>query len=279
MIVHGFHMNKQSIPNDFNLKKRKGQYILTDENVIARQIRYADIDKTNTVLEIGPGLGAITFPLAEGAGKVIAIEQDVQSYEYLKDRIPGNVELILGDALKLDLPKFDICVSNLPYGISSPITFRLLEHVFERAVLMYQQEFAERMVANPGETAYSRLSIMVYYRAKCGILERVPKKAFYPQPDVDSAIVGLAPRKPPFIVNNEDFFFRVVKELFSTRRKKIRNSISRLIEGELRRKGNFTASLQKKIIDSLPFGDSRVEMLTSEQLGQLSDTLYMLLEK
>ncbi len=270
-------MNKPRVPRGFKLNKRKGQCILTDENVIARQIGYAGLDKSDTVLEIGPGLGALTFPLAESAGKVVAIEQDVQFYEYLKNRIPENVELVLGDALKLDLPKFDICVSNLPYSISSPITFKLLEHTFEKAILMYQQEFAQRMVANPGEAAYSRLSVSVYYRAKCDILEYVPKTSFIPQPGVDSAIVQLLPREPPFTVDSKEFFLRVVKALFSQRRKKIRNSISRLVEDELRKRGNYTEPVYKKTIMSLPFGDFRVEMLTPEQIGQLSDILYRLI--
>lgn len=270
-------MKKPRVPADFKLNKRKGQCILTDENVIARQIKYADLDKSDTVLEIGPGLGALTFPLAEGAGKVVAIEQDAQFNKYLKKRIPKNVELILGDALKLDLPRFDKCVSNLPYNISSPITFKLLEHTFKKAILMYQQEFAERMVAEPGEAAYSRLSVSVYYRAKCDILEHVPKTSFIPQPDVDSAIVELSPRKPPFTMDSKEFFLGVLKALFSQRRKKIKNSISQLVEDELRKRGTYTEPMYKKTIMALPFGDFRVEMLTPEQIGQLSDILYQLI--
>jgi 16S rRNA (adenine1518-N6/adenine1519-N6)-dimethyltransferase len=272
-------MKKPKVPRDFKLNKRKGQCILTDENVIARQIRYADLDKSDTVLEVGPGLGALTFPLAKSAGNVVAIEQDTQFYEYLKDRIPENVELLHGDALKMDLPKFDICVSNLPYNISSPITFKLLEQTFEKAILMYQQEFAQRMVANPGEAAYSRLSVSVYYRAKCEILEHVPKTAFYPQPDVDSAVVQLLPREPPFAVDSEEFFLRVVKTLFSHRRKKIRNSISQLVEEELRKRGTYADTVYRNTIMALPFGDLRVEMLTPEQIGELSDILYRLISK
>ena len=270
-------MKKSGVPKGFKLNKRKGQCILTDEDVIARQIDYAGIDKRDTVLEIGPGLGALTFLLADRAMKVVAIEQDVQFYQYLKERIPINVELILGDALKLDLPRFDICVSNLPYGISSPITFKLFEHTFKKAILMYQLEFAQRMVASSGMTSYSRLSVSVYYRAQCSILEHVPKTVFYPQPDVDSAIVQLVPRPPPFSLDSEDLFFKVLNALFSQRRKKIRNAISRLIEEELGKRGTCTEAGYKKTVMALPFGDFRVEMLTPEQIGHLSDILYRLL--
>jgi len=271
--------NNHRVPKDLKFNNKLGQHILLDEDIIARQIGYADIEKGDTVLEIGPGTGALTFPLAEAAEKVVAIEQDKQFYDYLRERIPDNVELILGDALKIELPKFDLCVSNLPYNISSPITFKLLEHDIRKAVLMYQEEFAQRMVANPGDGAYSRLSVMVYYLSRCSILENVPRTAFYPRPDVDSAIIELVPRKPPFTLESEELFTRVVNEFFSKRRKKIRNSVARLVERELRKRNAFSGAMQKEIIRSLPFRDERVETLSPEQIGQLSDILYRLLSK
>jgi 16S rRNA (adenine1518-N6/adenine1519-N6)-dimethyltransferase len=179
--------------------------------------------------------------------------------------------------MKMMFPKFDVCVSNLPYGISSPITFRLLEHDFRVAILMYQREFAQRMVASPGKPAYSRLTVSVYYKAKCEILEHVPRTAFYPQPEVDSAIVRLSPRKPPFVLESEKFFFDVVNALFSQRRKKIRNSLKQMIRDELRKRGLYTDVSHAKIVGALPFGDLRVGVLTPEELGRLSNELYIVL--
>ncbi len=158
---------------NIKLDKRKGQYILKDRELISRQIDYAGLTGEETVLEIGPGLGALTYILAEKAAKVLAIEKDKRLYSYLKDKIPPNVELIKGDVLKCPLPDFDVVVSNLPYQISSPVTFRLLKHGFRKGVLMYQKEFAQRMVAKCGDKTYSRLSINVYYKAYCRVLEYV----------------------------------------------------------------------------------------------------------
>lgn len=270
-------MSNRGIPEGIRLDKRKGQCILIDENVITRQIEYANLRTNDTALEIGPGLGALTFPMAERALKVVAVEQDKEFYGYLKERVPENVSLILGDALRIELPKFDICVSNLPYGISSPITFMLLERDFRDAILMYQREFAQRMVASPGESAYSRLTVSVYFRAYCEILELVPRTAFHPKPDVDSAIVRLSPRESPFNLESEELFFDMLNVLFSQRRKKIRNSLTRLIKGELRKTGVYSESCHKRILEALPFSELRVGVLTPEDLGRLSNELYGLL--
>src|SRR5437867_8888154 len=178
-------------------RRRMGQHFLIDARVAARQVAHAQIRPSDVVLEIGPGLGVLTRLLAERAKRVIAIESDRRFAPYLRRRLP-QVEVIQGDALRVDWPRFDVMTSNLPYQISSPLTFRLLDHAFDRAVLMYQWEFARRMRASPGTADYSRLTVGVYRRAACEILERVPRNAFYPQPRVDSALVSLVPRPAPF---------------------------------------------------------------------------------
>ena len=145
------------------------------------------------MLEVGPGLGVLTRRLAESAGRVIAIEMDRRLADHLRPSLPGNVELIVGDALTVPFPPFDRMVSNLPYSISSPIIFKLLEHEFQKAVVMLQKEFADRLVARPDTDDYSRLTVNVYYRAECRILEKVPRSRFWPPPKVDSAVVELVP--------------------------------------------------------------------------------------
>ncbi len=164
---------------------RLSQHFLIDERVAERQIRYADLTEDDVVLEIGAGSGFLTRRIARHAG-VVAIEFDDRFIERLK-KIP-NVEVIHGDALHVDLGElgFNKVISNIPYHISSQITFKLLERIFDVGILMYQKEFAQRMVAPPHTGDYSRLTVMTYYRAECEILEHVPRTCFRPVPKVDS---------------------------------------------------------------------------------------------
>ena len=244
--------------------KGMGQNFLIDDRVAERQIGFARLSKGDTVLEVGPGLGVLTRRLAEQAGKVYAIEMDRKLAAYLRTELPENVELIEGDALEVPFPRFDKFVSNLPYSISSPIIFKLLEHDFSRAVVMLQKEFADRMVAAPDTDDYSRLTVNVYYRAECRILEKVPRSRFWPSPKVDSAVVELIPRPPPFKVEDDKLFFRLVEALFQQRRKKIGTI--------LRMKGYMSAEQRAEV----PFVDLRVEALSPDQIGELSNAVHAL---
>ncbi len=245
-------------------KQRFGQHFLIDMSVASREVGYAKLTNDDIVLEIGPGLGVITRLLAQKAKQVIAIEIDQRLVDKLKTALPENVTLISGDALSIDfqtLPRFTKIVSNLPFKISSPITFKFLESSFSRAILIYQKDFAERLVALPGKKEYSRLTVGVTYKAHCRILEDVSRSCFSPAPKVDSSIVELTPReKPLFNVENEWFFFELTKQLFNHRRKKIRYTI-RSLYGDLKQ---------------LPYLDQRVEELTPEQIGELSNVLWHL---
>jgi len=242
--------------------KKLGQHFLVDEQVAEREITYANIGKDDVVLEIGPGKGVLTQLLARDAKKVIAVEIDRFFVEELKNKMPSNVEVIHADVLKIDfntLPLFNKIVSNLPFQISSPVTFKLLEYPFSKAVLIYQKDFADRMIAVPGTKDYSRLSVGVYYKTHCRALETVLRNCFSPVPKVDSCIVEMIPRtKPPFTVLDESFFFDIVKSLFIHRRKKIKNTLSG-------RYGN---------LEGIPYLDGRVEELSPEQIGELSNLLF-----
>jgi len=157
--------------NNIRLDRRKGQNYLIDSNILDKIVEYADLSSKDTVLEIGAGIGTLTIPLAECAKKVIAVEQDPKIAAILEKRLEdltiSNVEVLNEDATKIDFPEFNKVVSNLPYKISSPITFKLVKYDFDFAILMYQLEFAERMVAKPGESNYSRLSLMLHFCAIC----------------------------------------------------------------------------------------------------------------
>jgi 16S rRNA (adenine1518-N6/adenine1519-N6)-dimethyltransferase len=243
-------------------RRKLGQHFLNDDAVALREVEYAELNPNDVVLEIGPGKGAITRLLARSAKQVIAIEIDARLVSQLQATLPENVTLIQGDAVMVDfstLPRFTKVVSNLPFQISSPITFKLLEYPFSKAILIYQKDFARRLVAVPGTKEYSRLTIGVYYKAHCRILDEVPRNCFSPPPKVDSCIVELVPRgMPAFEVVNERFFFELTKQLFNHRRKKIRHTVSSLYGGH----------------EELPYLDQRVETLTPEQLGELSDLLF-----
>jgi 16S rRNA (adenine1518-N6/adenine1519-N6)-dimethyltransferase len=214
--------------NNIRLDKRKGQNYLINQGILSRIVNSAELSTGDTVLEIGAGIGTLTLPLAEGAKKVVAVEQDIKIADVLKKRLDDldihNVEVIVGDATQIDFPEFNKVVSNLPYKISSPITFKLLEHDFDSAVLMYQKEFAERMVAEPGNKNYSRLSVMIHFGAKVTMLFDVPPSAFIPQPKVSSAVIKLTPDRREGACD-DDTFKKTSRALFQHKRKKVANAL------------------------------------------------------
>ena len=242
-------------------KKSKGQNFLTDERVAQRHVDYANIEKGDRVLEVGPGLGILTNILVERSDDVTCIELDEILADYIEETYGDRITLIRGDAMKVDFPEFDRFVSNLPYSISTPVIFKLLEHKFKKAVVMVQKEFAERMVADVGLPDYSRLTVNMFYRADCRILETVPASRFKPRPKVDSALVEIVPRPAPFKVLDERTFFKVTEVAFNHRRKKIGTSLR-------------SAGMIPKDAD-ISFLDDRIETLTPEEIGQLSDAVFL----
>ncbi|MGD0057468.1 MAG: 16S rRNA (adenine(1518)-N(6)/adenine(1519)-N(6))-dimethyltransferase RsmA [Methanomassiliicoccales archaeon] len=255
----------QAILTEYSVRpgKQKGQNFLMDERVADREVGYAGIEPVDNVLEIGPGLAMLTERLIPKANRVIGIEYDPGLCRFLRERYGDRIELIEGDALEVEFPKFDKMVSNIPYNISSPLIFKLLAYHFDRAVIMIQKEFAERMVAKPDTDDYSRLTVNTYYRAECGVLEHVPRSRFWPEPEVDSTIIMLSPRPPPFKIKDEKLFFRLLDGLFQHRRKKI-STILKMKRIAVER------------ISTLPYVDLRVEALSPEQIGELSDSISAL---
>jgi 16S rRNA (adenine1518-N6/adenine1519-N6)-dimethyltransferase len=243
---------------------KKDQHFLVDKQVLERIIEYGKVTKADIVLEIGAGYGNLTAKLAKRAGKVIAIEVDPELASYIKKE--ENVEVILGDALKEEFPHFNKVISNLPYSISSPVTFKLLQHSFELGILMYQLEFAKRLVALPGSKDYGRLSIAVQYQAQVDILEVVSRHAFSTPPEVDSAIVRVVPRPAPYEVKDVDLFMKFITAAFSQRRKKLKNAIL-----------NNAAMLgiNESAVEKLPQDiiEQRAEMISPEELAELAELL------
>jgi len=243
--------------------KGLGQHFLVDERYADRQIELGEISATDTVLEIGPGLGVLTDRLARVARRVVAVEADRRLARALEGRW-GNVEVLHGDAVRLDLPPFDAAVANLPFQISSPITFRLLDRSFRRASLMFQEEFARRLVAQAGTDDYSRLSVKAYCRATCRIAATIPPSAFWPPPKVRSAIVVIEPRPWPFPVQDKLLYDAVVDALFAHRRKKIGTTLA---------SAWHALGLSKPPRDDLPHRDRRVEELPPEEIAVIADAL------
>eukprot|EP01126_Amoeba_proteus_P060615 TRINITY_DN8038_c0_g1_i15.p1 TRINITY_DN8038_c0_g1~~TRINITY_DN8038_c0_g1_i15.p1 ORF type:complete len:330 (+),score=61.45 TRINITY_DN8038_c0_g1_i15:187-1176(+) len=192
----------------FTMSKAKGQHLLKNPLIIQGIVDKADIKPTDTVLEIGPGTGNLTFRLLEIAKKVVAVELDPRMVAELQKRVSSSVhksklEILVGDVLKMDLPYFDLVVANIPYSISSPLTFKLLAHrpIFRMAVIMYQREFALRLVAQPGDDLYCRLSVNCQLLAKTRHVMKVGKNNFKPPPKVESSVVMIQPYNPPPPVN------------------------------------------------------------------------------
>ncbi|WP_436344580.1 16S ribosomal RNA methyltransferase A [Natronorubrum sp. FCH18a] len=212
----------------------RDQHFLVDDRVLDRLPTYvAEIDAdTSHLLEIGGGTGALTdrlLAMGDEDDEVTVVERDRDLAAFLREEFAdeidaGQLTVIEGDALEVALPDFTASVSNLPYGVSSEITFRLLPEK-RPLVLMFQQEFAERMVAEPGTPEYGRLSVSTQHYADAELVESIPKEAFSPPPAVRSAVVRLVPRDPDYAVDDEEFFLRFVKALFTQRRKTIRNGI------------------------------------------------------
>ncbi|HMK53500.1 MAG TPA: 16S rRNA (adenine(1518)-N(6)/adenine(1519)-N(6))-dimethyltransferase RsmA [Methanobacteriaceae archaeon] len=263
--------------HQIKLSKRKSQHYLVNSSILDQIIHSAELTPEDTVLDIGAGIGTLTIPLSQVAGKVIAIEQDSKIVQILKERLAeneiNNVEVLEGDAVRLDLPQFNKVVSNLPYQISSPITFRLLEFDFDFAILMYQLEFAERMVASPGNSKYSRLSVMMRIYAQVEKLFTVPRVAFVPPPRVSSAVIKLTPKKG---VKVDDFLLRTTRALFQHKRKKAKkallDSFHELATVDKKTAKKLVSKLDPLLMEERPF------QMETESIIKISNELKKVLE-
>ena len=209
----------------------RDQHFLVDDRVLDRlpgYAREADADLSH-VLEVGAGTGALTDRLLAAADRVTAVERDPDLAAFLREEFAAEVEggvltVVEGDALDVDLPEFSASVSNLPYGASSEIAFRLLPRG-RPMVLMFQREFAERMAADPGTDDYGRLSVTAGHYAGVAVVETVPPEAFSPPPAVESAVVRTTPRDPAYDAPDDEFLMRFLRAVFTQRRKTMRNAV------------------------------------------------------
>ncbi|WP_085993747.1 16S rRNA (adenine(1518)-N(6)/adenine(1519)-N(6))-dimethyltransferase RsmA [Oceanobacillus senegalensis] len=268
----------------FSFKKSLGQNFLIDVNVLRNIIKHAGIDKQAGVIEIGPGIGALTEQLAIHADKVVAFEIDQRLLPILKDTLHGynNFELIHQDILKADVVQVirkhftkeqNIhVVANLPYYITTPILMKLVRDKLpvSSITVMIQKEVAERMAAQPNTKSYGSLTIALQYYTEAEVAMPVPKSVFMPQPNVDSAILKLEMReRPPVHVEDEDFFFNIVKASFAQRRKTLQNNLKSYFKDRYD-KDVIHNVLEKSGID----GKRRGESLDIGEFARLANTFF-----
>ncbi|MGT2686886.1 16S rRNA (adenine(1518)-N(6)/adenine(1519)-N(6))-dimethyltransferase RsmA [Streptococcus porcinus] len=268
----------------FTFKKSFGQNFLTDTNILQKIVDTARIDKNVNVIEIGPGIGALTEFLAENAAEVMAFEIDDRLVPILADTLRDfdNVQVINQDILKADLqtqiqgfenPELPIkVVANLPYYITTPILMHLIESKipFQEFVVMMQREVADRISAEPNTKAYGSLSIAVQYYMAAKVAFIVPRTVFVPAPNVDSAILKMERRVEPLIkVQDEDFFFRVAKVGFVHRRKTLWNNLTSHFGKSEETKKKLENALELAGIKA----NIRGEALTIAEFGKLADAL------
>lgn len=253
-----------------------GQHFLVEEKIADWMVDRAGIKEGQHVLEIGPGLGILTDRILAKTSRLTAIEKDERLAAHLEQRLAAHLEqkygmeVIMADAMECPLPEFDKVVSNLPYQISSVITMKLLDQGFEKGLLMYQKEFADHLVAQPGTRSYSRISVMTQYRAECAVVKVVSKGCFYPVPKVDSAIVEIIPRPPDFHIESGEMYRIIVRALFSHKNRKVRNGIMSE-RGQL----GLTKEEARDLSEHLPHADRRPVKLCPEELAEIANAYIL----
>lgn len=258
-------------------KKSWGQNFLVDVAAQKRIVGAAAVTAEDLVVEIGAGLGALTGHLAEAAGKVIAIERDPDLVEVLRQELGNrsNVEILAADAMEVDFARLGngrplVVVGNLPYQITSPLLFAILDAaaggaVIARAVVMIQREVAERVTARAGTDDYGRLSVMAQQRAEVEILFHVGAGAFHPQPTVTSTVMRIVPRAVALAPVREPAVFEaLVRGAFAARRKMLRRALGAVFGDEVVRRALVRAGIE---------GTRRGEELAVSELGRLADAI------
>ena len=228
-------MKQEIEENHFNFKKKYGQNFIVDKNIIHSIIKKSEIDDETLVIEIGPGAGSLTSELGKYAKNVIAYEIDETLKPILEKNITPNTEVIYEDFLKRDIAE-DIkkynykklyVIANLPYYITTPIIIKLIETKidFDKIVVMVQKEVGDRFKAKPKTKEYNSLSVFLSYYFNITKILDVSRNVFMPKPNVDSIVVCFTKKVDKLKVNNEELFFKLIKDSFKQKRKNLRNNL------------------------------------------------------
>lgn len=274
------HIKEVLSRHGFHFSKALGQNFLINPGVCPRMAAECGAQGCKGVIEVGPGIGVLTWELSQVAQKVCAIELDSRLFPVLEETLAGrdNVKIIPGDVMKLDLHQLiqqefgggPVCVcANLPYYITSPVILRLLEEglPLTSITVMVQKEAAQRLCAAPGERECGAVSVAVHYRSQPKLLFQVGRGSFLPPPKVDSAVLRLDLRQePPVSVADEDWFFRVSRAAFAQRRKTAANSLSATL-------GLPKPQVEQALAAAGAPENVRAERLTLEQLAALANAL------
>ncbi|MGV3467115.1 MAG: 16S rRNA (adenine(1518)-N(6)/adenine(1519)-N(6))-dimethyltransferase RsmA [Heyndrickxia sp.] len=268
----------------FSFKKSLGQNFLVDPNILKKITECAELTKETGVIEIGPGIGALTEHLARTSKKVVAFEIDGRLLPILEETLSpyDNVQVIHQDILKANVQdviekefsgiKDIMVVANLPYYVTTPILLKLLTEQLplKGIVVMLQREVADRISAGPGTKEYGSLSIAIQYYTTAETVMIVPKTVFNPQPNVDSAVIRLLKRDKPIVeVENEEFFFQVTRTSFAQRRKTILNNLTSGLPNGKENKELILSCLERVNVDP----SRRGETLSIQEFAALSNAL------
>ena len=268
---------------DLKAKKSLGQNFIIDTNILRNIVDAGDVDKDTTVIEIGPGIGALTEQIAKQAKEVFAFEIDGRLLPVLDDTLSpyDNITIFHQDILQVDFKQFEeeylsdasriVVIANLPYYITTPIIMALLESdlLVQTMVLMMQKEVASRLEAKPSTKAYGSLSIALQYYTGVDVAFTVPRTVFMPQPNVESAIIRLDIRPEPIVkVKDQALFMKLVRASFQQRRKTIWNNLRKSLEFKEQEEGLREAFVHSGIDPS-----RRGESLTIQEFAQLADAI------
>lgn len=256
---------------DFKPLRRLGQSFMVDEQAINQMGDYANLNSNDVVLEIGAGLGLLTRILAERVREVLAVEIDPKLFAFLQRafNLDKRVRLYHSNFLDLNLRGlYNKVVSNPPYSISSKILLKLMKEDFELGILTLQKEFANKLTAKVGMKDYCSLTILINTKAEVELLETLPCQAFYPKPKVSSTIVKIKPRRNlPFEVHNWVNFERMVRILFTQRKRKVKKALQTL----------FKIESSNRLVNSflyIPFLERRIFSLKPNEFGELFNAIY-----
>ncbi|MCD6229345.1 MAG: ribosomal RNA small subunit methyltransferase A [Candidatus Diapherotrites archaeon] len=280
-------LQKLMIEYFFSPKKKLDQNYLISKKAIRKLVDTADINKNDTILEIGPGCGFLTTEIVSRAKKTIAVEKDPLMVKILKDKFKNekNLEIIEGDILKTKLPKFNKVVSSPPFSISSKIVELTLEHPVEQAVFLFQKEFVNKLDAFSSLKDYTFISALAQSLSKVKIIQKVPKSAFFPPPPIDCAIVSFDCTKQ--LTKEKAFHKKFLKAAFRHKNKKIKKALLHSASDRSAQKGSFLSKAQLKKVFENKTGDKNIKTLLEkkavhcepEELAKLSDFLFKQIKK